>query len=291
MDTNKLTWLEKPVLINPYLILAFSGWSNAGEVPSSVLWYLLSRLKSTLFAQLPPDDYYVYLSAKSEATRPVVNIEDGLILSYNPVTLNFWGHQSTTGGHDLIMVSGPEPEQRWNQMSELLMELVKEYNVVKIILLGGSFDSIPHTAPPRITGVANCLEEKAGLKAHNIEMVNYKGPSSFYTLLMVNAQKQNIPAAGLWAHTPHYIQVTNFIGCYHLMLKLNDWLGLGLDLEVAKKDADFLYQQIDQAIHKKPDLVEMLKKLEADFRKSNPGPGSPINQTILNEIEDLFSDK
>jgi hypothetical protein len=49
MENPNITRLEKPVLDKPYMIEAFSSWVNAYEVPSRVLWYILSRL--TLFAE------------------------------------------------------------------------------------------------------------------------------------------------------------------------------------------------------------------------------------------------
>jgi proteasome assembly chaperone (PAC2) family protein len=290
MDDSNLTWLEKPVLHKPYMIMAFSGWANAGEVPSSVLWYILSHLQATLFAELQPDDFYIYLNSSGETKRPTVNIEDGLIQSYSPVTLNFWSHKADPGGRDLILVSGPEPEQGWNKLVDLILNLAREYEVEKIVILGGSFDTIPHTAPPRITGVANFLAEKEELKYHQIELVNYKGPSSVHTLLMVKAARRNIAMISLWAHTPHYIQVVNFIGCYNLMLKLKELLGIDIDLEMAQKDSQYLIQQIDQAIEKKPELHQYLKILETEFRKGKKPVEEPINQNIIKEIEDLFKD-
>jgi proteasome assembly chaperone (PAC2) family protein len=291
MENTDITWLEKPPLNKPYMIVALSGWANAGEVPSSVLWYILSRMDSTLFAELQTDDFYVYLNSNDENKRPLVNIEDGMIQSFSPVTLNFWAHKAKMGGHDLILISGPEPEQRWNKLVDLILEIARGYEVEKIVILGGSFDFIPHTAPVRITGAANYLADKEDLVDHHIELVNYKGPSSIHTLLMVAAARQNIPAVSLWTHTPHYIQVTNFIGCYGLMLKLNELLGLNIDLEEAKKDGDYLSQQIDRAIEKKPELHDYLKKLESEFHKGNKPAETLINQNIIKEIEDLFKDK
>ncbi len=290
MENSNFIWLEKPVLHKPYMIMAFSGWSNAGEVPSSVLWYTLSRLEATLFAELKPDEFYVYLSMGHEAKRPIVNIENGMIQSFSMVTINFWYFKAKPGNRDLILISGPEPEQGWNKLVDLILDLAREYEVEKIIALGGVFDAIPHTAPPRISGVANYAAERDELKEHQIELTNYKGPSSLYTLVLVNAALRSIPMISLWAHTPHYIQVTNFIGCYNLMLKLNALLGINIDLDVARKDSEHLYQQVNQAIEKKPELLEYLKTLESEFQKGLKLDAGPINQNIIKEIEDLFKD-
>jgi proteasome assembly chaperone (PAC2) family protein len=290
MESENLIWHEKPVPSKPFLILALSGWGNAGEVPSSVLWYLLSRFESVLFAEIKPDKFYIYQSAGSENKRSVVNIENGLIQSYSMVTTNFWYHKAEPGEHDIIFVQGPEPEQGWSEYTEIILNLIQEYQVEKIVTLGGAFDAIPHTVSTRITGVVSHSDLKAEVEEQGIELVSYKGPTSINTFLMVEAAKKDIPVISLWAHTPHYIQVTNFIACYDIMLKLSGLLGLKIDLEIAKKDSEYLANQIDQAVEKKPELQEYLKTLESEYHKGNPDNQRSINKNIVKEIEDLFRD-
>lgn len=291
MEDANLIWTEQPVLDNPLMILGFSGWSNGGEVPSSVLWYILSRFDAKIIAELKADGFYTYNMSRPDAKRPLVEIENGMIRAFTAQTLTFWAHKAELGGKDLILVSGPEPELNWNSLTKSIINVAKYYDVDKIVTLGGMFDSIPHTAPPRIQGLANYLTLRDELKEHNIEPVNYKGPSSIYGLMMIEATKNDIPAVSLWASTPHYIQVTNFIGCYNLMLKLNELYELNIDLEVARQDSEYLYRQINDAIEKKPELAEYLKTLEKDFRQGTSQPKEePINKNIIKQIEDLFKE-
>jgi proteasome assembly chaperone (PAC2) family protein len=171
------------------------------------------------------------------------------------------------------------------------LDLAQEYQVEKIVTLGGTFDSIPHTAPPRISGVVSHTELKEELEKSGIEPTSYKGPSSIHTLLMVNAAKRDLRMISLWSHTPHYIQVVNFIGCYQIMLKLSELLNIKFDLEVARKDSEYLKTQIDQAIEKKPELQEYLKTLEIEYRKGGAESEGPINNGILKEIDEIFKEK
>ena len=291
MEDANLIWTEQPVLDNPLMILGFSGWSNGGEVPSSILWYLLSRFDAKIIAELKTDGFYTYNMGRADAKRPLVEIENGMIRAFTAQTLTFWAHKAELGGKDLILVSCPEPELNWNSLTKSIINVAKYYDVEKIVMLGGMFDSIPHTAPPRIQGLANYLTLRDELTDHGIEPVNYKGPSSIYGLVMIESTKNDIPAVSLWASTPHYIQVTNFIGCYNMMLKLNELYELNIDLEVASQDSKYLYQQINDAIKKKPELAEYLKTLEKDLHRGSAAtPEEPINKNIIKEIEDLFKD-
>ena len=291
MESNYLTWYEKPVLKRPYMIMGFTGWSNAGEVASSVLWYLLSRYEVSLFAELKTDDFYNYQVNSSVNKRPLVEIEKGMIHSYSAVTTNFWFHRDQLSGRDIIFVSGPEPDQGWNRYTDLILDLAQEYQVEKIITLGGTFDAIPHTVPARISSVVSHTELKDEMEKLGIDLTSYKGPSSIHTLLMVNAAKKDLRMISLWSHTPHYIQVVNFIGCYQIMLKLSELLDIKFDLEVARKDSEYLKTQIDQAIEKKPELQEYLKTLEIEYRKGGAEAEEPINNSILKEIDEIFQER
>ncbi len=280
---DSLVWHERPVLDRPTLVLALSGWSNAGQVSSAIAWYLIRKLKAALFAEISPDDFYLYQFSGNDQKRPLVNVENGLIQSLNILTTGFSYYKDPSGEQDLIIAAGPEPEQKWVAYAGLLLDLAREYRVEKIIAIGGSFDAIPHTVPTRISGVVNRDKLIDELKEQKIELTNYKGPASLYTLLMVEAAKRDLPMISLWASTPHYVQVINLIAVYDLMLKLNRMIGLKIDLDDARKDRDYLLSQIDRAIAQKPEFRELLNKLEGSRQ-----PQKTINQNLLKEIEDLL---
>jgi proteasome assembly chaperone (PAC2) family protein len=290
MENEYIIWHDRPELVKPYMVIAFDGWANAGQVASAIAWYLIGRLKATVFAEIKPDEFYIYQSSGNENKRPVASIENGLIQSLNILTTNFSYYRDPKGEHDLIMASGPEPEQNWVKYTNLILDIAREYHVAKIIAIGGSFGAIPHTVPTRITGVVNQASLIDEIKEQGIEPVTYKGPSSIYTLLMVEAAKRELPAISLWAYTPHYIQVMNFIATYNLMLKLNRMLGINVDMADARRDSEYLYSQINQAIAQKPDLQVHLKMLEDEYRKGKPQHQKSINQNIVKEIEDILKD-
>ena len=71
-DMPDIEILSEPELIQPTVIAAFSGWSDAGEAATSALRFLSRRWKAELFAQLDPEEYYDFTQ-----TRPHVKIENG----------------------------------------------------------------------------------------------------------------------------------------------------------------------------------------------------------------------
>jgi proteasome assembly chaperone (PAC2) family protein len=290
VENENIIWMKRPDLVKPYLIMAFTGWGNAGDVASSVIIYLTTQLGAEPFGGIRPDQFYFYESIGSEMKRPIVNIENGRLKSFDYLTTNFWFAKDKYGEHDVIIVSGPEPETNWPKFSDALVDLAKEYHVEKIVALGGTFDAVPHTVPPIISAVATSQALLEESQRFGFEAVNYQGPSAIHSALMVAASSRNLPMLSLWAHTPHYVQVTNFMGSYALMKKLVELLGLEIDLETARKDSEYLCKQLDQAIEKKPELKEYLTTLEVEYREGHSGTLTPINRKIVNEIEDILKD-
>jgi proteasome assembly chaperone (PAC2) family protein len=291
MQNNSLIWFEKPVLVSPYILMAFTGWANAGEVPTSALWYLVSQMDASIFAEMKPENYYTFQNSGSESKRPVVNIEDGIVQSYSIMTTNFWYHQGGPAGQDIIFVSGPEPDQNWDRYCDILLNMAQEYEARRIITLGGTFDAIPHTAPMVVTGAVSLPELKSELTDNGVGLTNYSGPSSIHSLFLVNASKRGLPMINLWSHTPHYIQVTDYMSCYGILVKLRELLDIKIDLDAARKDSEYLYSQVDEAIEKKPELQEYLKTLEEEYEKGKSSEEKPISKNVLKEIEDLFKNK
>jgi hypothetical protein len=72
------------------------------------------------------------------------------------------------------------------------------------------------------------------------------------------------------------------------MAKIDEMLGINIDLEVARKDSEYLRAQIDNAIEQKPELQEYLKTLEAEYRQGKPEIQQSVNKNIIKEIEDLL---
>jgi len=291
MDIENIIWIEKPFLIRPFMILAFSGWADAGEVSTSVLWYLNSRLNSTPFAELKPDNFFVWQTSETEGRRPIVDIQDGMIQSYSFTTTSFRYSKDSLQEHDLIFLVGPEPEQNWMRYASLITDFALEYRVERMILLGGTMDAIPHTAPPLISAVVSHDYLKNEVERYGIELTTYKGPSGIHNLIMMNAAQKDLESISLWSHTPHYIQVVNYLACYAVLQKLSEMLRLKIDLDVARQDSEYLYSQIDMAIAKKPELQEMLKILKTEYQKGKSTSQQAINKDFIKEIEDLFKGK
>jgi proteasome assembly chaperone (PAC2) family protein len=290
-DKENLTWFEKPDISHPFMIIGFEGWPDAGKVSSGAISYISSKLSPVLFAKLKPNDFYTIQSISGEFQRPQAIVEKGIVKSLEMATTSFGFVKDTQNKHDLILVYGPEPDQSWEKYAQIIITMAEMYKTEKIVAIGGTFDSIPHTLVKRITASVNQTDLQDFVSSKGIELIDYKGPASIHTFIMLTAAGSKIPVINLWGHTPHYIQVPNTMGCYDLLFKLNLLLEIPLDLEEARAASERLYEQIDRAMSMKPELRKYLNLLELSYRKENSSHQHPINQNIVKEIEKLLNEK
>jgi hypothetical protein len=111
---------EHPELDAPVLVAALEGWVDAGSAGTAAAAQLAEG--GTTVATFDPDAIYDY-----RARRPILDILDG-----KPMTLA-WADlrltASRVGGRDLLVLTGPEPDYRWRELSSDVVELAKHLGV------------------------------------------------------------------------------------------------------------------------------------------------------------------
>ena len=92
--------------------------------------------------------------------------------------------------------------------------------------------------------------------------LNYAGPCSFSTMLMNQAGKEGIEAAGITARVPPYIQIFNAKACYDLLKKVFALTPMNIDLSDLKKSGDNLVEMMDKSFGENETALKQLRKLE-----------------------------
>jgi proteasome assembly chaperone (PAC2) family protein len=286
MELNKSTSHELPDLRHPDMVAALAGWSDAAQAATGTVLYLARSLNATGFAQIEGDQFYDF-----STTRPDVTIDRGLITSlhlpYN--SLFFWKNQQAD--HDLVLLHGIEPHFHWQKFVGTILDLASQLKVRRIYALGGLFDSIPHTREPRISGVVNQPNLIKLLKEHNIQPIDYQGPSSLHSLLLTNCARKNIEAISLWGHAPFYVRVeTNPMVCLSLVKKLTALLNIEINVDELVKAGEHLQGMLNQLLSDSEDLQLYIQKLEEQYEIEGITPGQPLEgaDRIIKEVEDFL---
>ena len=275
-----------PDLCRPDMIIALTGWSDAAQVATGSVLYMVRSLDASGFAQIEGDQFYDF-----SATRPEVTIDRGLIklIQLPSNSLFYW--KNDKADHDLVLFHGFEPHFHWQKFIDTILDLAVNLKVRRIYGLGGLNDNIPHTIEPRISGVVNRADLLEVLEKHNIQPINYQGPSSLHSMLLANFARKEIEGISLWGHAPFYVRVeTNPLVCLALVKKLVEMLEIEIDLTELIKAGEYLQDTLNRLLSDSEELQLYVKQLEEQYEIEGTGSRepSPGADKIIKEVENFL---
>ena len=113
------------------------------------------------------------------------------------------------GGRDLLVLVGPEPDYKWKQLGDDVLELALRLGVVEWISLGAIPAAVPHTRPVPVLATAS-----ASAALRDGEQQGPGGilrvPAAALSAVEMAVAGAGIPAVGYYAQVPHYIGVAAY---------------------------------------------------------------------------------
>jgi proteasome assembly chaperone (PAC2) family protein len=259
---EQIVYQEEPVLVRPTLIAGFEGWPNAGEVSSFALEQLIDMTEARQFASIGSEAFY-----QMTFNRPVAVIKKGRLIEVRPAANHFYYSRGAASG-DLIFFHGVEPHLRWGAFVEILFSLAEKFGVSQIVTLGGTYDYVLHTYPPKVSALFDREDMKERVLRAGFDLSEYTGPTSLHTVILESAKKKRIRAISLWGHAPHYLQGRNVKVVYGMLRKLKDLLGMEIDLSDLKRAGDYFDEQVHQLVKEDPKLQEVVHKLQEVYQST-----------------------
>jgi proteasome assembly chaperone (PAC2) family protein len=214
MSTYRLE--DVPELDAPVIVAALEGWVDAGSAGTTAAAQLADD--GTLVATFDADAIYDY-----RARRPTLDIVDG-----RPTHLAWPKLEMTAtriGERDLIVLRGPEPDYRWRELTADVIEVAKRLGVASWASLGAIPAAVPHTRPVPILATASA----PGLLPDGIRQGPdglLRVPSACLSVLELAASANGIPAIGLFAQVPHYVNASYPAASIALLTALGKHLGI-----------------------------------------------------------------
>src|SRR5919108_2625060 len=132
-----------PELRDPVLVVALSGWVDAGLAGAGAAAVLGEQLISAAsFGRVDLTDL-----VDLQQTRPSVHLVDGTTREITwPVIELIAGR----AGGDIVLCRGPEPSLRWRALSDELVELAQRLGVRMMVGLGGMPTLASHRRPVNV---------------------------------------------------------------------------------------------------------------------------------------------
>ncbi|CAN2200794.1 Proteasome assembly chaperone 2 [Candidatus Nanopelagicaceae bacterium] len=276
---------EIPSLRSPIMVIAFGGWSDAGEAATGVITHLLSTLtgdgeledfQPNLIAEVDSEDYYDF-----QVNRPLIFVDGSMIRSLTWPGVQIFGVKNPDGDRDFILVRGVEPSMRWRTFASELLDLADDLEVELVITLGSMLADTPHTRaiPVSGTGAHPDIAQRLG-----VEVSRYEGPTGILAVIQDGCVRRGIDAVALWAAVPHYANATpSPKATLALINGLEDFLEISLPQGDLPGLAVKWEESVSEMVREDSDIEEYIKTLEESKDASEISEDS--GEELAREVE------
>lgn len=258
-------------LIAPSMIGAFDGWVDAGSAATTALEQLLAD--ADVVATFDADALFDY-----RARRPILRIMDGRLaeLSWPALSLR----RSRIAERDLLILSGPEPDDRWQAFAAAVVELGQRLGVTEWISVGAIPAAVPHTRDVPILGTTS----EPGRLRGNIQpgpQGLLRVPAAAVSVLEMAMAAGGIPAVGYFAQVPHYVSGPYPAASLELLVALGRHLDLDLPSGDLAEEARQLRTRLDAATAVEDTTRAYVERLEGMVDEQR----LPSGDDLIGEIE------
>ncbi|MEW6074979.1 MAG: PAC2 family protein [Candidatus Omnitrophota bacterium] len=259
-----ITYLKKPRLKSPYLIVA---WPGMGEVAFKAAMYLIDTLKAEEFASIPPADFF-YLTD--------VIVQKGVFeLPQLPFSkFYFWKNKDMA--HDIIIfVSNAQPDlAKAQEYCEKILLLAKAMKVERVISFAAMPQAIDHTQQPQVWYASSSEQVNAFLKKYTLQLLPEGQVSGLNGLFLGLAKKEGFEGFCLLGEIPLYtIQIENPKASRAVLEAFAAIARIPLDLNELTEQEHLVENQINNLL---------------EYLKVGPAPG-PIGDEEIEKIKKSLS--
>lgn len=284
MDVDALQWQTDPLpqLRRPVFVMGLQGYFDVGGAATDVIDDAVAHAPTELLARIDPDPFYDF-----QQHRPHVYLDDvgDRHVRWPANDLVAW---RSPGKHDLVMMSGIEPDVRWRTFVGLLVDAVEELDCEMAVTLGAFAEGIPHSRTPQVTGSTadDHLARSLGLSKPQ-----YQGMTGVIGVLHQRLEQAGIPTISLRVGVPHYL-----LNARHprATLALSDHLRHVLGVPIPGPDMGeqiAKWRQLhDQAVASDPQISRYVEGLEYQYDRRMES-AVPSADALVEELEQFLDER
>ncbi len=251
-----------PALRSPVMVIAFSGWNDAGEAATGAASHLLaswiesdSDVVPELIADVDVEEFYDF-----QVNRPTVCIDESSIRSLTWPGTQIFGLRTPELDHDFVVVRGVEPSMKWKTFAGDILDLADDLEIDMVITLGSMLADTPHTRPITVSGSGAHPEIAQRL---GVEISKYEGPTGILGVIQDACVRRGIDAVSLWAAIPHYASGSpSPKAILALINALEDFLEITLPQGELVNESREWEIEVSEMAKEDSDVAEYVKALE-----------------------------
>ncbi|MGK8360392.1 PAC2 family protein [Corynebacterium amycolatum] len=239
------------------LVIALSGYADAGNAVSESASFLLDALEHRPLVNFSIDELIDYRSRRPAVTMnrdQIVDVSD-LNLSLNVVRDNV--------GKPFLLLSGPEPDMRWEAFSTAVADLAERYDVGRTVSLYSAPMTVPHTRPLGI--IAHGTDKRKLSDMHTWgNRVTVPGAASLN--IEYELASRGCDAFGFTAQVPHYVAASEYpLASLRLLQEVAKLAKLELPLEALEKESARVAELLNTQTNDSGEVSQLVNLLEEQY--------------------------
>jgi proteasome assembly chaperone (PAC2) family protein len=281
---DSLRWIDRPALEAPVVLVAFEGWSDAGDAASSAVRFLGEAYGAKPFATIDPEDFFDF-----STTRPRVHLDDDQQRQILWPETVLSSCVAGPDGQGLITVVGSEPQLRWRTFTDQVVGVARLYRARLVVTFGALLAEVPHTRPVSVFGTAD--DQELG---HEMGLLpsRYEGPTGITGVLQAACRTAGLRSAALWAAVPTYVPSAPSpkaaLALTERAAQLLDLSVVTTELEIASASYE---RQVSELVSDDTETIEYVEQLEHRFDHNGHDPFADDEESLVDEVERFLRDQ
>lgn len=258
------------------MVIAFSGWNDAGNAASSAVEYLEQTWSAAPFATIDAEEFFDFTTI-----RPSIELtpSGGRRISWPSTTFSI--AEGALEGRDLIIVRGVEPQLKWRTFTDTVLGIATDMGASMVVTFGALLADVPHTRPTVVYGSST----GGAPELEGLEPSTYEGPTGIIGVLHSACTVRGIPYASLWAAVPTYVPgAVSPKAALALLKRLRDLLGAEFETDELERESLEYTRQVDAYVEEDPETVEFIGELERHYDANHDA--SP--EQLVAEVEQFL---
>ncbi|GAA1612105.1 PAC2 family protein [Leucobacter chromiireducens] len=239
------------------LIIAMQGLSDAGGTVAQLEEYLWRKYQPEEILRFNADMLLDY-----RARRPIITFDEDHFVDYAPEELSLSLARDEFGA-PFLLLSGFEPDFRWDHFIDTVLLLVHEFEVSITVWSHAIPMPVPHTRPLSLT-VSGSRDDL--IEARSVWRPKTKISASAAHVLEYRLHSLGEEVAGFALLIPHYLANTEYPEALRVALdSIMAATGLMLSTDEVREAARRFETQLDSQLADNDESLEMVRTLERRY--------------------------
>ena len=236
------------------MVVALQGYADAGLAVAGSAGHLIDALDHRPLVNFNNDELVDYRSR-----RPAVTMVGDAVAESAELDLSLQVVRDNAG-NPFLLLSGPEPDLRWDAFSEAVADLAERFDVQRTVSLYSAPMTVPHTRPLGIIAHGNDRELLSGHRTWG-QRVTVPGAASLRIELELNRRGRK--TCGFTAQVPHYVAASDYpLAALRLLEAVADAGDLDFPLTALEREADKVAEILAEQASDSEEVAGIVHMLE-----------------------------